>query len=130
MEKLDHDVLENILYRLPLGTASSEAKRVCRSWKTILDDRRRNEVVGFLFACRDHTENKIKLYFGEEYDHIYISNDEMMMNYHYSHETLMEMEHCRFCFKSYQGDILVGSCNGLVCFQKEDPRIDMHEPFK
>ncbi|RZC94111.1 hypothetical protein C5167_016805 [Papaver somniferum] len=38
MENLEDDVLENILFRLPLGTASSQAKRVCRLWKTILSN--------------------------------------------------------------------------------------------
>ncbi|KAI3833109.1 hypothetical protein MKX03_021387 [Papaver bracteatum] len=121
IENLDDGVLENILFRLPLGTPSSQAKRVCQLWKSILSNRRHNEV-GFLFACRDSKANlvdgKIHLCFGEEYDHI----DCNRMNYYYSHETLMEMEHCRFVFKSHPDfDIMVGSCNGLVCFQKEDP---------
>ncbi|KAI3932058.1 hypothetical protein MKW92_008694 [Papaver armeniacum] len=107
IENLDDGVLQNILFRLPLGTPSSQAKRVCKLWKSILSNRRHNEV--------DH---KIHLCFGEEYDHI----DRNRMNDYYSHETLMEMEHCRFVFKSYPDyDIMVGSCNGLVCFQKEDP---------
>ncbi|MCL7031461.1 hypothetical protein MKW94_006432, partial [Papaver nudicaule] len=69
MENLDNnDVLENILFRLPFGVAS-QAKRVCKLWKTLLDNRRHNEV-GFLFACHDNEDNKIQLYFGEEYDQI------------------------------------------------------------
>ncbi|XP_026445329.1 F-box protein At3g07870-like [Papaver somniferum] len=66
-------------------------------------------------------------YTSEEYDHIDIGNK--MEKYYYSYETLMEMEHCRFAFKSFQSDILVGSCNGLVCFEKEDSYNNMPEPF-
>ncbi|KAI3854633.1 hypothetical protein MKX03_005229 [Papaver bracteatum] len=130
MENLEDDVLENILFRLPLGTASSQAKRVCRLWKTILSNRRHNEV-GFLFVCYDYKDglkdNKLQLCFGEEYDHI----DCNRMNYYYSHETLMVMEHGRFGFKFFPHyDILVGSCNGLVCLQKEVPGDqDLQEPF-
>ncbi|XP_026378731.1 putative F-box protein At2g02030 [Papaver somniferum] len=120
MENLDHDVLENILFRLPLGTATSQANLVCKSWKTILYNKRHNEV-GILFTCNEYKDgfkhSQVQLCFGEEYDHI----DCNKMNYYYSHETLMEMGHCRFAFKSHAFyGILVGSCNGLVCFQKED----------
>ncbi|KAI3871014.1 hypothetical protein MKW92_000559 [Papaver armeniacum] len=130
IENLDDGVLENILFRLPLGTASSQAKRVCRLWKTILSNRCHNEV-GYLFACYDYKDDskdsKLQLCFGEEYDHI----DCNRMDYYYSHETLMVMEHCRFGFKfSPHYDILVGSCNGFVCLQKEVPGDqDLQEPF-
>ncbi|KAI3940297.1 hypothetical protein MKW92_000183 [Papaver armeniacum] len=118
IENLDDGVLENILFRLPLGTDSSQAKRVCKLWKSILSNRRHNEV-GYLFACHDYkddiNDSRLQLCFGEEYDDI----DCNKMDYYYSHETLMEMEHCRFAFKSYPYyDIMVGSCNGLVCFQR------------
>ncbi|XP_026380241.1 F-box/kelch-repeat protein At3g06240-like [Papaver somniferum] len=132
MENLGNDVLENILFRLPLGTASSQDKRVCKSWKTILTNRP-NKEVGYHFACRyykygcrNNKTNKIKLYFGVEYDHI---DSNKMTNYYYSCETLMEMEHCRFAFTSYQDDILVGSCNGLVYLQKDVSTIHKAEPF-
>ncbi|KAI3865082.1 hypothetical protein MKX03_017712 [Papaver bracteatum] len=126
MENLGTDVLENILFRLPIGTASSQAKRVCKSWKSILSNRRHNEV-GYLFAFRYYKYGTIQLYFGEEYDHIDIGNK---TNYYYSHETVMEMDqYCRFSYKSYQRYILVGSCNGLVCLQRDVSTIDMAEPF-
>ncbi|KAI3944134.1 hypothetical protein MKW92_015670 [Papaver armeniacum] len=129
IKNLDDGVLENILFRLPLGTSSSQAKRVCKLWKSIMSNRRHNEV-GYLFTCRDYkddiNDSKIQLCFGEEYDHI----DCNRMNYYYSHETLMVMEHCRFVYKPFPRDILVGSCNGLVCFQKEDPGDQyVQEPF-
>ncbi|KAI3860481.1 hypothetical protein MKX03_028824 [Papaver bracteatum] len=84
---------------------------VCKLWKTILSNRR-HKVGGLpFFAC-------------QEYDHI----DCNRMNYYYSHETLMVMEHCIFVYKPYH--ILVGSCNGLVCLQKEDPSDQyLQEPF-
>ncbi|XP_026428153.1 F-box protein At3g07870-like [Papaver somniferum] len=115
MENLHSDLLENILSRLPTEPAL-HAKRVCTTWRAIL--RKKTERSGFLFRF-SHAESKVRvrrqLFYEDEYDHY----DHAKINYYHSDKTRSEIEHGIFFTSTFHPkDIIVGSCNYLVCFGK------------
>ncbi|XP_026433850.1 F-box/kelch-repeat protein At3g23880-like [Papaver somniferum] len=121
MENLHMDILQNILSRLSFGE-SLYARRVCKTWKTLLVDRWCIKP-GFLFAFNGLVKIETKICYGERYDDdgdiIDDSGDVKKMNYYYTHETLTRVEHESFSnFIDCEITILVGSCNGLVCFKR------------
>ncbi|XP_026451753.1 F-box protein At3g07870-like [Papaver somniferum] len=131
MENLHSDTLENILSRIPIEEAL-HAKRVSKTWRAILRYRT-SEKAGFFFAFsrgRIGIDEVIReeLFYEDEYDHY----DHTKMNYYYTRKTLSKIEHGSFATKAPTRDIMVGSCNGLVCFCKfnGDARVaEAAEPF-
>ncbi|XP_026439742.1 F-box/kelch-repeat protein At3g23880-like [Papaver somniferum] len=107
MENLHTDVVENILSRLPIDKAL-QAKRVCNTWRYLV--RSKTDRVGLLVAVSySHDENKHKLYYGDhQYDHIHGKMK-------YTYDALYKMDDVKFM------DGMLGSCNGLVCFQRHYP---------
>ncbi|XP_026416079.1 uncharacterized protein LOC113311457 [Papaver somniferum] len=118
MEKLlSTDILENIFSRLPIEVGL-QAKRVCKTWKDILQNYKSGKMgFVFVFSHEDnfdgHRGGVQQLSYGEEYDHY---DRENLMNYYCSHDTLTKIKHGRFTTDYVRRDIMVGSCNGLVCF--------------
>ncbi|XP_026416186.1 putative F-box/kelch-repeat protein At1g13200 [Papaver somniferum] len=111
MENFHIDILENILFRLPF-TATLQARQVCKAWKTHFANRCCNEG-GFLISY--YRSNKdVELYYGEQYDQIHgdVQHRTKLMNYYYG----------RFSLKYSWDNLVVGSCNGLVCLRKRDER--------
>ncbi|XP_026377749.1 F-box protein At3g07870-like [Papaver somniferum] len=115
METLHTDILEDILSRLLIEPAL-HAKRVCTTWKAVL--RSKTEKAGLLFShgVVDPSTNTYReqLFYEDEYDH-----SKMNMNNYYSDSScITETEHDRLILESASKNVMVGSCNGLVCFGK------------
>ncbi|XP_026414360.1 F-box protein At3g07870-like [Papaver somniferum] len=109
MKNLHHDIILNILSRLPYQCIIN-CKLVCKRWRDLLS----NIKAGLVFKLGSF---RGRLYYGgEEYcDDINIHEKE------YSYETLPEMDNLYPLDDQLEplralGD-LVGSCNGLVCLK-------------
>ncbi|XP_026419512.1 F-box protein At3g07870-like [Papaver somniferum] len=121
MENFHIDILQNILSRLSFGEALY-ARRVCKTWKTLVVDRWCIKP-GFLFVFNGLVKTELNICYGERYDDdgdiIDDTGHVNKMNYYYTHETLTRVEHeSLFNFIDCKITILVGSCNGLVCFKR------------
>ncbi|XP_026428078.1 F-box protein At3g07870-like [Papaver somniferum] len=109
MENLPACILGNILDRLPIETAL-QAKRVCKTWKMILHCK--TDKIGLLLILSYHSdgEKKNELFYGD------YNRGKLICRYRYDAIDGMEDE------KSIMGnnyvDGMLGSCNGLVCFQR------------
>ncbi|XP_026428077.1 F-box/kelch-repeat protein At3g23880-like [Papaver somniferum] len=115
MEKLGTDIVENILRRLPFETAL-EAKLVCKTWRILLLRK-----VGFLVTFLHSDIKKDKLCYSDLYDHI-----RGKMSYKYSYHRHDKMHGKFFLGYGYLENML-GSCNGLVCFERRC--LYLGEPF-
>ncbi|XP_026416142.1 F-box/LRR-repeat protein At2g43260-like [Papaver somniferum] len=106
MEKLHSDIVENILHRLPTETAL-QAKRVCKTWKIIL--RSKTDKIGLLFAVKyPGSHDEYGLYYGDpiggKINYTWFALDNMS-----SGKSIPWYDYL---------DGMLGSCNGLVCFQR------------
>ncbi|XP_026416078.1 F-box/kelch-repeat protein At3g06240-like [Papaver somniferum] len=123
MDNLHSDILANILSRLSIE-AALHGERVCTTWRAILSSK--TDKTGYLIAFSGEVEfdgNHVKgqLFYGDEYDYY----DPLEINYYCnSYTTLTKIEHGRFI-----PEFMVGSCNGLVCFGKDNKDAPRIYPF-
>ncbi|XP_026419558.1 uncharacterized protein LOC113315500 [Papaver somniferum] len=104
MENLPTDILENILFQLPVPVMLQD-RRVCTAWEALLRNYKFDKP-GYLFSLGfDDDDEHGQLFYGEPYD------DHVNKNYY---DTFARMEPHRFTMKNLDKDFPVGSCNGLL----------------
>ncbi|XP_026444558.1 F-box/kelch-repeat protein At3g06240-like [Papaver somniferum] len=106
LEKLHTDNMENILCRLPVETAL-QAKRVCKTWRFLL--RKKTDKVGLLFFFSYKNANDAHLWYGDQLKYNFsldkMHNGNLVLNFEFT-------------------EIMLGSCNGLVCFRTGYPNLE------
>ncbi|OVA07457.1 F-box domain [Macleaya cordata] len=123
MENLHPDIISNIFSRLPVESVY-QCKLVCKTWQSLLH----NTKVGLLFSIGLHYrkfKGAVQLYYGGQYDEINNNSidddddddddDEHNNDYYYSYKTLTKIDHPPITNRAFI-HVMLGSCNGLVCF--------------
>ncbi|XP_026451111.1 F-box protein At3g07870-like [Papaver somniferum] len=126
MENLPQEIISEILSRLPIETIL-QCKHVCKTWEKLLD----HVKVGTIYArgSEDHKKcSRVRFFYTEKaYDEIDLDG-EVDVNKHYPWYVVSKYN--RFCLtltSLFINDILIGSCNGLICLATV--LLFMHEPI-
>ncbi|XP_026396559.1 F-box protein At3g07870-like [Papaver somniferum] len=117
MEDLHEDISKKILSHIPRESVLN-CKLVSKTWNTLLSNRKLE--VGILFCVASNRERNIQLHKGY-YDEIITLTDDDHENFTY--RTIEKIKH-PVINKRKVIDIMVGSCNGLVCFLVPHHRVE------
>ncbi|XP_026445587.1 F-box protein At3g07870-like [Papaver somniferum] len=111
MENLHADILSKLLSHIPRESVLS-CKLVCKTWNTLLLGRKLE--VGILLCVASREERNLQLHYGY-YDEIITLTDDDHESFTY--KTVERIKHPVINKREREViDIMVGSCNGLVCF--------------
>ncbi|XP_026416195.1 F-box protein At3g07870-like [Papaver somniferum] len=117
MEDFHEDILSEILSRVPRESVLN-CKLVSKTWNILLSHRKLE--VGILLCVASVRERNIQLHYGYYDEIIAITDDD---HESFTYRTIEKTKH-PVINKRKVIDIMVGSCNGLVCFLVPHHRVE------